>query len=186
MKELIPAIPTGGTLGDLPIHESKGAALVDAQRAFFGTHRPVQQRILWTLSKDHDPRVEGLMDWITKMQWALAKHGVRRFLDTRKRGALVVNAGYISPYHPSQPVFDWMTFDRAQVTGDRILQESIATYDPATTTVVFVFLVSDSYASAAMWRRLLTLPPSIQLSLSIPIESVKAELKKKTHVIHVK
>lgn len=52
---------------------------------------------------------------------------MRKFLETRKRGALMVNAGYISPYHRNEPVFDWFTFDRAQSTGDRILQESIAT-----------------------------------------------------------
>lgn len=37
-----------------------------------------------------------------------------------------------------------------------------------------------------MWRQSLTLPPSSQLAMSIPIEKLKAELKKNTNVIHIK
>lgn len=58
--------------------------------------------------------------------------------------------------------------------------------DPATTTLIFVFLVSTSYNSLAIWRRRLTIPPSIQLRLNIRIEAVKKELRKKTHIIRLK
>lgn len=39
-KELLAALPKGKTLSDATIAESRGAAMVDATRAFFGTHRP--------------------------------------------------------------------------------------------------------------------------------------------------
>ena len=39
-KELEAAIPKSKTLSDATIAESRGAALVDATRAFYGTHRP--------------------------------------------------------------------------------------------------------------------------------------------------
>lgn len=49
-----------------------------------------------------------------------------KFLSTKKRGALVSNAAYVSRNHPEDPAFDWFTFSQAQRTFDRTLQESIA------------------------------------------------------------
>lgn len=39
-RELIRAIPHGKSLSDAKIAESRGAAMVDATRAFYGKHRP--------------------------------------------------------------------------------------------------------------------------------------------------
>lgn len=42
-EELEAAVPKGKTLSDATIAESRGAALVDATRAFYGTHRPAYE-----------------------------------------------------------------------------------------------------------------------------------------------
>ncbi|KAF8342955.1 uncharacterized protein EI90DRAFT_2902635, partial [Cantharellus anzutake] len=144
------------------------------------------ERILWTMEPEHDERVTYLLDWIDRKAWSLAKFGMEKFLKTKKRGAVVSNAGYVSRSHPEDPVFDWLPFDQAQRTHDRTLQESIASYDPTTTTVVFVFLVSNSYSSMAIWRKLLTIPPSIQLRMNVPLEKLKRELLKTTNIIQIK
>jgi len=99
---------------------------------------------------------------------------------------VVSNAGFISRSHPDEPVFDWLTLEQAQKTHDRNLQESMATYDPATTTLVFVFLVSPSYNSVAIWRRKLSIPLSLQLRMSKPLEQIKKDLGKSTSIIYIK
>ena len=54
---------------------------------------------------------------------------------------------------PMQPVFDWITLQDASNTLDSTLQRSILRYNPAEKAVVFVYLLSRSGNSMAMWRR---------------------------------
>ncbi|KAG8897542.1 hypothetical protein FRC01_011294 [Tulasnella sp. 417] len=110
------------------------------------------------------------------MGWALANLGLNKFLSWRQRGALFANADFRPWKSPEEPGFDWMTFDEVQNTLDKTLQESIATYDPATTALVFVFLVSKSGSSVAIWRRKVTIPTSLQLKHNIEIQRIKRNM----------
>ena len=71
----------------------------------------------------------------------LANSGVqlRKFLETGQRGALIANADIRMRLGKDvvHPVFDYITFDQARDSWDRIFQESIACYDPAQKVVVF-------------------------------------------------
>lgn len=61
---------------------------------------------------------------------------------------------------------------------DRILQESVATYDPAVTVIVFVFLPSKSGQSMAMWRRKIAVPNNLRLAYVAEITQAMRALKK--------
>lgn len=99
---------------DARIQETGGLALKPAQRAFFGRHRHATERFLWNLGPEHDQRVEGLLDWVDTMGWALANLGLNKFLSWRQRGALFANADFRPWKSPEEPGFDWMTFDEVQ------------------------------------------------------------------------
>jgi hypothetical protein len=60
--------------------QSGGQALVPAQRAFIGSHRSAQERILWGLPLDRDPRVRHAITKIEKLKEAVVTFGVRCFL----------------------------------------------------------------------------------------------------------
>lgn len=68
------------------------------------------------------------------------------------------NVGFRNPKLPNSPAFDWLPFHEAVETHDRTLQESIADYNPECHVLVFVFLLSHSGKSLAMWRRRLYVP----------------------------
>ncbi|KAG8857212.1 hypothetical protein FRB96_005887 [Tulasnella sp. 330] len=161
---------------DARLQETGGLALKPAQRAMFGRHRHVSQRFFWTLPPEHDERVEGLLNWVAVMGWGLGNLGLSKFLQWRMRGALFANADFRPWKSPDEPAFDWLTFEECQNTLDRTLQESIATYDPNTTVLVFVFLVSKSGSSVGIWRRKVPIPPSLQIKHNTEIESVKKEI----------
>ena len=99
------------------------------------------------------------------------------FLETHNRGALFVNADYISPQSPHEPAFDWVTIDQLKDTLDKILQESVALYDPAKQVIVFIFLLSKSGNSMAIWRRKISVPEMLQTAYKNDIAEVKAELR---------
>lgn len=99
---------------DARIQETGGLALKPAQRAFFGRHRHATERFLWNLGPEHDERVEGLLDWVETMGWALANLGLNKFLSWRQRGALFANADFRPWKSPEEPGFDWMTLDEIQ------------------------------------------------------------------------
>lgn len=79
-----------------------------------------------------------------------------------------------------------MTFETLQKTKDKILQESVAFYEPDRQVVVFVFLPSPSGSSVALWRRKINVPNNIKLMLQAEIHTVLAGLRRETdYVVHV-
>jgi hypothetical protein len=104
-------------------------------------------------------------------------HQLNKFLHTRERGALFINASY-NPQAGAGPAFDWLTYDDVVETRDRLLQESVGFYDPAMQTIVFVFLPSKTGNSLAMWRRKVAVPNSVRLAHLPEIELAKAALRR--------
>lgn len=103
---------------------------------------------------------------------------LQKFLETHKRGALFVNADYAAPESPREPAFDWVTIDQLGDTFDKILQESVALYDPAKQVIVFIFLLSKSGNSMAIWRRKIPVPEILQTGYQDPIAETKAGLQR--------
>jgi len=103
--------------------------------------------------------------------------GLHKFLETHERGALFVNADYVPPESPHEPAFDWMTIEQLKGTLDKILQESVALYDPAKQVIVFIFLLSKSGNSMAIWRRKIPVPEILQLAYKDHIAEIKAGLE---------
>ncbi|KAI0765509.1 hypothetical protein BC629DRAFT_1253961, partial [Irpex lacteus] len=144
---------------------SNGVGLQHAQRALFSRRRLAKDRIYWAFSPENDPRVSSLIRWIEAMANGLATIGLQKFLETGQRGALITNADYrtnASPGGPTQPAFDWLTLPQVHQTCDRIFQESVVTYKPHTQVVVFVFLLSNSGNSMAVWRRKVPIPEAVK------------------------
>jgi hypothetical protein len=96
----------------------------------------------------------------------------------------MVNAAFRLPDNPSQPVFDWLTFDELELTKDKVFQESVALYDPSTQVIVFVFLPSKSGNSTAVWRRKINVPNNVRLAYQQEI-SVALEGLRKDYIVHV-
>ncbi|KAG1874694.1 hypothetical protein DFJ58DRAFT_650454 [Suillus subalutaceus] len=149
--------------------ESKGAAISPVTGAFFGRERMAKERFHWMFPHDKDERVASLLAWIQSVSYGLGSFGLHKFLQTRERGALVVNADYRPSKSPSEPAFDWLTYPELQKTMDRTLQESVAFYDPAALVIVFVFLPSKSGNSLAIWRRKIAVPSSVRLAYQAQI-----------------
>ncbi|KAL9712513.1 hypothetical protein Ac2012v2_003751 [Leucoagaricus gongylophorus] len=158
--------------------ESRGRALQPVEQALFGKARWAKDRIHWTFPPEKDERVSLLLSWIEKMSRQLGTFGLHKFLQSRERGALIVNAGFRLPELPNQPVFDWLTFDQLQATMDKIMQESVVFYDPATQVIVFVLLPSKSGNSVAMWRRKIQVPNDARHIYQQYIAQAIAGLKK--------
>ncbi|KAH8118350.1 hypothetical protein DFH11DRAFT_1540546 [Phellopilus nigrolimitatus] len=176
---------------DYRFQESQGDALRFAQRAFYSKDRLARNRIHWLFDPQKDGRVSMLLEWIQQVQYQLATFGpggiliqFSKFLQSRERGALFVNADYRPPTSPTEPAFDWLTFDEIQPSMDRTLQESLAFYEPSTQVLVFVFLLSKSQNSMAIWRRKLPLPNNLRLTYGPQIAQATAGLKKK-YPIHI-
>lgn len=148
--------------------ESHGEALKAATPALFNSRRRLaRERIHWGFSPDKDARVASLLRYIDAKSAELATIGVAKFLETRQRGALFANADFrVSVFDgaPEQPAFDWLTLQQIQPTMDRILQESVVCYKPMFQVVVFVFLLSKSGSSMAVWRRKLPVPEHVRRS----------------------
>lgn len=87
---------------------------------------------------------------------------------------------------PNAIAFDWLTFDELQRTTDRILQESVISYDPAMQAIIFVYLPSGTGNSVAIWRRKLQVPSNARQIRQKEIGLVKAGLRRhKDYIIHV-
>ncbi|EIW76090.1 hypothetical protein CONPUDRAFT_110744 [Coniophora puteana RWD-64-598 SS2] len=164
--------------------ESNGEALVNVQRALYNTHRRAKDRFHWLFPPNKDERVRDVLEWIDSVSSNLAVFGLHKFLQTRERGALLVNADYSPPKRPTEPAVDWIDYKQLQTTMDLILQESTAYYDPSTQTVVFVFLPSKTGNSVAIWRRKLAVPQNVRLELQAQITQAVATLRK-DYAIHV-
>jgi len=109
---------------------------------------------------------------------------MHKFLQTRERGALIVNADYRPLNSPGEPAFDWLTYPELQKTMDRTLQESVAFYDPSVLVVIFVFLPSKSGNSLAIWRRKIPIPNGVRLAYQAQITQAVAALSR-DYVVHV-
>ncbi|KXN87914.1 hypothetical protein AN958_07924 [Leucoagaricus sp. SymC.cos] len=158
--------------------ESNGKALQPVEQALFGKARWAKDRIHWMFPPDKDERVSQILAWIESVSYQLGTFGLHKFLQSRERGALIINAGYRLPELPGQPVFDWLTFDRLQDTMDKIMQESVIFYNPATQVIVFILLPSKSGNSVAMWRRKINVPNNTRLMYQQHITQAMAGLKK--------
>ena len=173
---------------------SDGAALLKARKALYSKTRRVQDRLHWAYNPDNDERVKSALWWIHMMsegigglgvssctpprsQTALRLSQLHQFLETHGRGALFVNADYVPPQSPYEPAFDWVTIDELKETLDKILQESVALYDPAKQVIVFIFLLSKSGNSMAIWRRKIPVPEILQTAYKDDIADLKARLQ---------
>ena len=173
---------------------SDGVALSKANKALYSKTRRAQDRLHWAYNPDNDERVKSALWWIHMMSEGVGGLGVsgrnvprscttlrfpqlQKFLETHGRGALFVNADYVPPESPHEPAFDWVTIDQLKDTLDKILQESVALYDPAKQVVVFIFLLSKSGNSMAIWRRKIPVPEILQTGYKDVIAGVKAELQ---------
>jgi len=145
-----------------------------------------KDRFHWMFPPDKDERVASLLKWIDiqSVSYGLGSFGLHKFLQTRERGALVVNADYRPPNSPGEPAFDWLTYPELQKTMDRTLQESVAFYDPFVLVVIFVFLPSKSGNSLAIWRRKIAIPNSVRLAYQAQITQAIAGLSR-DYVVHV-
>ena len=174
--------------------ESFEEALKPVESAFFGRERKARDRIHWQFPHDKDERVLNALEWLHGRARSVATFGVSapcssvihplsatfqlsKFLQTRERGALFVNASYESP-SGGGPSLCWLTYEDVVETRDRLLQESVGHYDPSMQVIVFVFLPSKSGNSLAMWRRKVPVPESIRLTNLDEIDLAKAASRK--------
>ncbi|KAJ7591338.1 hypothetical protein C8J56DRAFT_1003846 [Mycena floridula] len=166
--------------------ESKGAALAPAREAFFGKARLARDRIHWVFSPENDERVVSLLGWIEATSYGLGAFGLHKFLQSRERGALFTNAEFRMEGSPLEPAFDWLTFDELQLSKDKILQESVTSYDPSKVCIVFVFLPSQSGNSVAIWRRKINVPNNTRMMLNQEINLCMTGLRRDSeYVVHV-
>lgn len=110
---------------------------------------------------------------------------MHKFIRTRQRGALIANANFRSQLNPEDPAFDWLTFDDVIGTHDKTLQESMAFYDPENQVLVFVFLLSHSGNSVAMWRRKLPVPNVVRNQNRAELAKITNLVAKRKYVITV-
>ncbi|KAG9021511.1 hypothetical protein FS837_007199 [Tulasnella sp. UAMH 9824] len=172
-------------ISSIRVEETGGMALIEARRALYGSHRRAPKRFFWNLLPQHDERVVQGLARLERTPDSVANLGFVKFLETRSRGALMVNLNYISESDADFPAADWITFAQAQKTYDYTLQESIATYDPAVKTLVFVFLLSRTKNSLAIWRRQFPVPESTRQAYGSLFQEVKNELAGKELLVHV-
>ena len=101
-------------------------------------------------------------------------------METGERGALISNADYRTnplPHGPPHPAFDWISIQDLQQTADHRMQETVALYDPGAQVIVFVFLLSESQSSMAVWQRRLAIPDTLRMAHVPHIQDAKARLK---------
>jgi hypothetical protein len=87
-----------------------------------------------------------------------------------------VNVDFRPHQSPKEPAFDWLPLDHLKDTLDKILQESVAFYNPATQVIVFVFLLSKTGNSMAIWRRKIPVAEEFQAMYAGAINEAIANL----------
>ncbi|KAG8924201.1 hypothetical protein FRC01_011819 [Tulasnella sp. 417] len=186
-KPRLPSIPSvhRSFISSIRVEETDGLALAEARRALYGSHRKAYKRFFWNLLPQHDERVVQGLARLERIPDSVANLGFVKFLETRSRGALMVNLDHIAQSDADFPAADWITFAQAQKTFDYTLQESIATYDPAVKTLVFVFLLSRTKNSLGIWRRQFPVPESTREVYGSLLQDVKNELANKELLVHV-
>lgn len=165
--------------------ESGGEALLAADLALFRSQRPASERLYWHFDPNNDERVSGLLEWVEVMSHGLATLALHKYLNTRCRGALISNAAYRPEKTPEEPAFDWITFEQARGTLDATFQEGIAKYDPSTTFIVYIFLLSPTGNSMGIWKRKLPIPAELRNEYAGELAQVNAYVNRKPHVIAV-
>ncbi|KAI0291737.1 hypothetical protein BC826DRAFT_1021887 [Russula brevipes] len=168
--------------GNIESLESFGEAMRPVENAFFGRERKARDRIHWQFPHDKDDRVRQALEWLQDNAHGVGAFGLTKFLQTRERGALFINASYDGQSGDS-PALDWLTYEDVVETRDRLLQESVGFYDPAMQVIVFVFLPSKTGNSLAMWRRKVPVPNSVRLAHFREIDIARAALRKEYTVL---
>lgn len=98
---------------------------------------------------------------------------------------MIANANFRPSRSPNEPAFDWLTFENVAVTHDKTLQESVAFYAPDNQVLVFVFLLSHTGNSVAMWRRKLPVPTVIRNQNRAELTQLMNVLAKRKYLITV-
>ena len=106
-----------------------------------------------------------------------------KFLQSRERGGLFINAIFRMYHSPKEPALDWLTFDQLQSTMDKTLQESVAFYNPSAQVMVFVYLPSESGNSIAIWRLKINVPDKTKSKYHAEIDAIVKGLRKNTEYI---
>jgi hypothetical protein len=110
---------------------------------------------------------------------------MHKFLHTQQRGALIANADFRPERAPLEPAFDWVTFDEVVETYDKTLQESMAFYEPDRQVLVFVFLLSHTGNSLAMWRRKIPIPTAVLNQNRMEANRLTTSLARRRYVVTV-
>ncbi|CAG7848458.1 SubName: Full=Uncharacterized protein {ECO:0000313/EMBL:KIM29612.1} [Serendipita indica DSM 11827] len=169
----------------ISFQQSGGEALIPADLALFKSPRPAKERLRWDLNSDQDESVSSLLNWIDVMSADLATLALFQYTETKSRGALISNASYRPAHTPDEPAFDWITFEQARGTLDPTFQESIAKYDPNTQFIVYVFLLSPSGNSLAIWRRKLPIPPEVTDAFADKLAETNEIVRRKPCIVAV-
>ncbi|KAG8711827.1 hypothetical protein FRC11_001731 [Ceratobasidium sp. 423] len=171
-----PQLESTRASSSMRVIRSGGQALVPAQRAFIGSHRPAHERMLWGLPLDRDPRVRHAIAKIESIKSAVVTFGAEQFVETKMKGAVICNVDYRPPGHPDDLAFDWITYKDAQKSLDPTLQKSVIRTDPATAVLVVIFLLSPSLNSLAIWRKSVPTDSRLDRNLAYKIEKMKREM----------
>lgn len=101
---------------------------------------------------------------------------------------MITNADYRVSGGPgglTQPSFDWVPLEQLRWTYDKVLQESVVCYKPSSQVVVFIFLLSKTGNSMAMWRRKLTVPETVRAANKDAIRSAIEGMGEEKKVVFV-
>ncbi|KAF9481319.1 hypothetical protein BDN70DRAFT_548799 [Pholiota conissans] len=140
--------------------------------------RQTWEKIKWGLSENNiDKRPMIMLEWVETWAHTLAMTGLVKFIESRQRGALFINAAYrtFSPTSVS-PDLDWRTLDQLRETRDRHLQKYTSEYNPASCVVVFVYLPSSTGRSVAIWLREIAIPEGLNAEYLVRANDIRIKI----------